>query len=139
MPRTFPRSSVPTNFRSRDGEHEGARVLSHADAVGPGGVDDENTAGAGRIDVDVVDARPGARDDSQVRRSGEQPCVDPGRAAHEDGIRIGHLCREYGGRPAGPRVDRPVGFGAKQFESRCGQIVRDDDLQCDFAGPILRT
>ena len=47
-------------------QHERARVLGDADAVGARRVDDEDAARAGRGDIDVVDAGAGAGDDPQL-------------------------------------------------------------------------
>src|SRR5207249_12039385 len=59
--------------------------------------------------------------------------------AHEEPIHIRQLSRELGRGSTPASIDNPGGLGAKQFESGCGQIVRDDDFQCGFAGAMLRT
>ena len=88
MPSVLPRSSVPRNrffshlpsfiarsaagTDARERQHERARVLGDADAVGARRVDDENAAALAAGDVDVVDAGAGARDDAQAGSAGEQ-------------------------------------------------------------------
>ena len=57
--------------RPRHGQHERQRVLGDADAVGAGRIDDEDAACGRGIDVDVVDARAGARDDAKPRGSSD--------------------------------------------------------------------
>ena len=88
------------------------------------------------------DARPsgaGARDDPQARRGTEQGGIDAGRAADQETVGVRQLGRENRRRPSWSRVDRPTDFSAQQLQSGCGEIVRDDNLQCDFARPMLRT
>ena len=85
IPSVLPRSSVPVNFffshtprfieasaagidRASD-SISAERVLGDADAVGAGGVHDEDAAIARGADVDVVHAGAGARD----RRGGVAP------------------------------------------------------------------
>ena len=144
MPSVLPRSSVPRNrffshlpsfiARSAAGtaagerQHQGAGVLGDADAVRAGRVDDEDAPRAGRGDVDVVHAGAGAGDDAELRRRREQIGRHLGRAADEQGVRVGQRRRELRRRPAALRIDLPARLGAKQIERRGRQIVRDDDL-----------
>ena len=143
-PSVLPRSSVPRNrffshvpsfiarsaagTEPRQREHQRAGVLGDADAVGARRVDDEDAAGAGRRDVDVVDAGAGAGDDAQPRRGVEQRAVDLRRAADDQRVGVGQVVRECGRRPAGPRVDSPAGLGAQQLQRGAGRVVGDDDF-----------
>ena len=101
--------------------------------------DRRRPAVGGGGDVDVVHAGAGARDDAEPGRGGEQAGVHPGGAAHEQRIGVGHVREEHLDRPAGSRVHFPAGLTAEERHRRSRQVVRDDDLQCDFAGPMLRT
>ena len=114
MPSVLPRSSVPSKVllvpaavlhraigrrdRPRQRQHQRPGVLGDADAVGAGRVDDENAAGAGGFDVDVVDAGAGARDDPQPRRRGDQRGIDFRRAPHQQRVRIRQIVGQL--RPA---------------------------------------
>ena len=60
--------AIGSRDRPRERQHQRARVLSHADAVGAGSVHDENAARARGVDVDVVHTRTGARDDPEIWR-----------------------------------------------------------------------
>ena len=53
-------AAIGGRHRARQRQHQRARVLGDADAVGAGRVDDEHAARAGGGDVDVVDAGAGA-------------------------------------------------------------------------------
>jgi hypothetical protein len=98
----FPASSfhrlIGGGNEARQCEHQRECVLGDADAVGAGRIDDQNAAGAGRSDVDVVDAGTGARDDSQLRRSGEQRRRDLRRAADHQCVGVGEVCGQRCGR-----------------------------------------
>ena len=53
-------------------------------------VDDKHTTGGGGIDVDVVQADTGPRDDLQLGRGGQHLGVDGGRGADQQRIGLGH-------------------------------------------------
>ena len=50
----------------RQRQHEAYGEFRHADAVGAGSIHDDDAAGAGGGNVDIVDARAGARDGAQL-------------------------------------------------------------------------
>ena len=108
-------------------QHEPHRQLGDADAVRAGGVHDDDAAGAGRGDVDVVDAGAGARDGAQARRGLDQGGRDLGRAADDDGVGVGEIGGELVGCPARSGIDLPA-FGAQEVEGGGGEIVGDDDF-----------
>ena len=124
---------------ARQRQHQRARMLGDADAVGARRVDDQNAAGAGGGHVDVVDPRSGARDDAQVGSGSEQIGGDLGRAAHHQGIGVSESVEELGRRTAASGIYLPAGLGAKQLQGRLRQLVGDYDFQdCPFAGPRVR-
>ena len=100
----------PIRRRNAAGErqHQGAGVLRDADAVRTRCVDDENAPRACRGDVDVVHAGAGAGDDAEFRRRQEQIGRHLGRAADEQGVRVGQRRRELRCRPAALRIDLPA-------------------------------
>ena len=138
FPLPFLHRAVGRGHRSCQREHEGAGMLSDADAVRSRRIDDEDPARAGGVDVDVVDAGAGARDDAQTRRGIEQPRVDSGGAAHEQRVRVRKICRQRVGCPPRTRIYGPVGFRAKQFERRRRKFVGDHDFHFGRAGQAGR-
>ena len=55
-----------------------------------GRVDHQHTARGGGVDVDVVQADTGARDDLELGRGGEHLGVDGGRRADQQRVGLGH-------------------------------------------------
>jgi hypothetical protein len=103
------------------------RELGDADAVGTGSVHDDDAAGAGGRDVDVVDPGAGAGDGTQSRRRGDDRRGDLGGAADDDRIGSGDVGGELFGGAAAAGVDVPA-FGAEQRQSGLGQIICDYDF-----------
>ena len=83
-------------------------MLGDADAVGARSVEDEDAASAGRFEVDIVDAGASPRDDTKERRRGDQFGCDFRCASDDECVGVGDVPDEFGGRSAGPRVDRPA-------------------------------
>ena len=133
--------AVGRRHRSRQCEHQCARMFGDADAVRARRVHDENAACAGGSDVDVVDAGAGATDDAEVGGSRQQVGIDGRRAAHEERVSVCEVGGEYVGFASGSRVDDPAGLGAEQFDRGGRQIVGNDDFQREvpLLGPRLRT
>jgi hypothetical protein len=65
----FPFSGADALVRLRDvpreGEHHGDGVFGGRDGVASGGVHHDDAAAGGRVDVDIVDPRPGPPHDSE--------------------------------------------------------------------------
>ena len=57
-------------------------------------VDDEHTAFGGGVDVDVVQADPGASDDLQLGRRTEHLGVDGGGRTHQQRVGLGHRSQQ---------------------------------------------
>ena len=105
-------------------EHQRPGVLGDADAVGARRVDDEDAARAGGVDVDVVDAGSGARDDPQPRRGRHQARRHFGGAAHQQRVRVGQIGGEGVRLAPGAGIDDPARFGAQQLQRRSGESRR---------------
>ena len=142
-PSILPRSSAPMNFflshsprfieasaagiGAREREHQAHRELGDADAVGAGGVHDENAARGGGRHVDVVDAGAGARDHAQLRRGLDQRGGDLRRAADDQRVGVREIARQLVGFAAGFRVDGPAG-GAKRVGGGGRKRISNDDV-----------
>ena len=81
------------------------RQLGDADAVGARRVHHDDAARGGGVEVDVVDAGAGARDDAQRRRGGDHVARDLRRAAHDQRVGIGQRSQQFGQRTAGVGID----------------------------------
>ena len=144
LPAAFLHGAIGRWDGARQGEHERTGVFGDADAVGARGVDNEDPAGAGRLDVHVVHARAGARDDSEARRGREEAGVHFGGASHEQGVRIGEIVRKGFRRTTAARIDGPA-VGLQQLQRRSGKRICDDDFHqtgqrgvLAESGPMLR-
>ena len=91
-------------------------------------VHDDDAARAGGGDVDVVDAGAGAGNHPKFRRGGDQRLVDGRRAADDEGVGIGEIAREVGGRAAGFGVDGAAGKAREQSDRGGRQLIGDDDV-----------
>ena len=93
-PGPLPRAHTGIEDRdaARRGEREGDRHLGHRGRVRTGGARHRDTAGLRRVEVDVVDARPVARDEAEAiraREGGGVEVVEPGdhRIHADEGVR----------------------------------------------------
>ena len=127
----LPAADLHRCVRTGDGsgkrQHERERVLGHADAVDARGIEHQDAAPAGGVEIDVVDARTGARDDAQARRGGKQVGVHLRRAADDQAVGGVEIRVQIVRRAAGARIDGPP-LGAQQIGGRRRQRVGDDDL-----------
>ena len=107
VPAAILHRAIGRRYRSRERQNQRPGVLGDADAARTGGVDHENAARAGRLDVDVVhaDARP--RDDSQAQSGRDQARVHFRGASHEQCVRIRNVGCQLRRRPPAARVDGP--------------------------------
>ena len=114
---------------AREREHHRDRVLGGGDAVAEGRVHHDDALLRRRRDVDIVDTDPGAADDLQVRRGGEDVGGDlGGRADREPVIGADHRDQFVLGL-AGDDVDVDAAF----LEDRGGlgvHLVADEDFGC---------
>ena len=79
---------------ARQRQHQAEGQLGDADAVGTGGVHDQDAARSRGGDVDVVDAGAGAGDDTEVWRRLDQRRGDLGGAADDECVSVGEIARE---------------------------------------------
>ena len=84
-------------------------------------------AGAGRVDVDVVDAGTRAGDCPQLRRRRDDFWRHLGRTANDERVGVGEIRLQLIGGAAGACVDGPS-LGAKQVEGGGGQVVSNYDV-----------
>jgi hypothetical protein len=104
---------------TRDGQHQADGELGDADAVGAGGVHDQDAArGRGRH-VHVVDAGAGTGDDAQVRSGFDQRRGDLRGTADDQRVRVGKIAGELVWFTAGAGVDGVSG-GAERVGRGCG-------------------
>ena len=82
-------------------------MLGHADAVGAGGVHDQNAARGRGGNVHVVDACARARDDAQTRCRRKQRRSHLRRASDDQRVRLREIARKFVGFPSRLRVDGP--------------------------------
>ncbi len=76
---------------TRHGQHEREGVLSNRHGVAAGSVHDHDAALGGSVEIDVVDAHPGASDDAQLGRLVHHGGVNEGSRAHQNGVGIGQF------------------------------------------------
>lgn len=128
LPALLLHGRIGGGHRAREGEHEREGVLRDADAVGARGVHDDDPAGAGFVEVDVVDAGAGARDDAQARSGGDHLAVDRGRAPHDQAVGVGEGGEQRGLRSAGAGIDGPPGDLTQEVGGGRREIIGDHDL-----------
>ena len=89
VPHTALHRGVGGRDRPGERQHQRQRVLSDADAVSPWCVHHQDAAGAGRRQIDVVDARAGAGNHPKFGRGREQPLINLSGAADDQCIGLG--------------------------------------------------
>ena len=104
----------------RQRQHLRERQFGDADAVGTWCVHHDDPARGGRVEIDVVDAGAGARDDAQRRRGFDHLARDARRAAHDERVGISNSSQQFGERASGFRVDVPAFHFAQQGHSGSG-------------------
>lgn len=108
---------------ARHGGEEGDGVLGGGDGVGGGGVDDEAPGLGGGLEVDVVDADPGAADDAEAAARGlEHLPRHPRGAAHHERVHERHLGAELLRRELVRAVH--VREPPQQLQPRVAQLLR---------------
>ena len=134
---TLPPAALPATVdeggvRLRDvaglGEQQRHRVLGGGHGIRLGGVDHHDTAGGGALEVDVVEADPGAADDHQAVGGGEQFGVDRGRRADDQRLGTGDLAEQFGARQLAPHVDGVAGR-AETLQPALGDLFGDEDAR----------
>ncbi len=101
---------VGGRHRAGQRQHQRQRVFSDAHAVAAGGVHDEDAAGAGRGQIDVVDPGSGAGNYPKFWRCSEQTFVDFSRAADDERVSVGQIRRQHVWRASGAGVDGPARY-----------------------------
>ena len=124
-PRPLPPAVDQVGVRLRDvaglREQQREGVLGRADDVGLRGVDDHHATARRRLDVDVVQADPGAGDHLQALAALEHVGGHPGGAADDRARRTGAIAAARSPfAQLGPHVDLEVLAGATPGPARRG-------------------
>ena len=90
LPGVFAQRGVGGCDLARRGQHQRERVLGGAVDVRRRRVHHQHAAGGGGVDVDVVQADTGPRDDLEFGRGGQHLGVDGGRGADQQRVGLGH-------------------------------------------------
>ena len=90
------------------------------------GVDHHHAAPGGGVDVDVVDADARPAHDDELVTGLEYVGRDPGRAAHDQGLRAAYGIEQLVGIEPEPHVDLEAG-AAQCLEAALGQLLGDED------------
>ena len=111
---------------ARHREQQRHRVLGVRERDRVGRVHHHHAAPGGRLDVDVVDADPGATDDDELVAGGEHVGGDLGRAADHERRGAAHGVEQLVGREPEPHVDLEPGR-AHRLEPAVGEPLGDED------------
>ena len=123
LPGAFAQRRVGRGDLARGGQQQRHRVLGGAVDVRRRRVDHQHAARGGGVDVDVVQADAGARDDLELGRGGEHLGVDGGRRAHQQRVGLGHGGQQlFSVRAVDPADFYLVTEGG---DGRLGQFVGD--------------
>ena len=127
----FPLAGVGRGVRGGDfageREHQRDRVFGRRDRVAVRRVHDDDAAGGGGVDVDVVDADAGAADDFQMRRGAEQVGGDFRRRADRQAVIAADDRFQFVLREAGLHVDVDAAVFEDLHGGR-GELVGDQDF-----------
>jgi hypothetical protein len=108
-------------------QQHGQRVLGGGRRAPLGRVQDEDPAPRRRVDVDVVDARPGPRDHAQPARLAQGRGGHPRPAPDDDRIGLGERGAQVVLRESVPQDDIPG--GAQPCQALLGQPVGDENAR----------
>ena len=86
LPFAGPGRAVGRGDLAAQGQHQRDRVLGRGDRVAEGRVHHHDPALGGGVDVDIVDADPGAADDLEAGGYGQHLGRDLGRGAHGEPV-----------------------------------------------------
>ena len=125
LPAALAQRGVALRHVARDGEQQRQRVLDGGDGVGQWRVDDDHAARRRRLEVDVVDAHPGAADHRELRGGLDHALGDAGLAAHDDAGHVGHGCDEF--VLAQTRADYGVVAFSQARDALFGDLVGNED------------
>ena len=125
LPAALAQRGVPLRHVAGDGEQQREGVLDGGDGVGQRRVDDDHPTRRRRLEVDVVDADPGAPDHRELRGGLDDALGDAGLAAHDDAGHVGDGFDELVLAEAG--ADYGVVALAQAGDALLGDLVRDED------------
>ena len=128
LPAAFLHGDIGGGQSAGERQDERQGVLRDADAVDPGGIHDDDAAGARGVDVDVVNPGAGSGDHPQARRRLDEIAIHASGASDDQRVRVvdGRDQRVAGSARAG--VERPGLHFAESFERGLRQIIGDDDF-----------
>ena len=125
-PRLFPFAGLGRAVGHRDlarqREHHRDRVLCGGDRIAVRGIHDDDAALGGGGDVDIVDADPGAADDLELRRGGEQLGRDLGGRTHRESLIAGDALLQLGRAEPGRDSGRDTACGEDLDRTRAQLI-----------------
>src|SRR5215210_9429876 len=120
-----------------EGEHQADGVLRGGDRVRLGGVGDHDPALGRRIDIDVVDARPGPADHLESLGPLDQVRGELGRRANQDAVELADSFLESVAVPVEAELD--VELLPQELDARVGDLLRDEDLHRLMSSAFSRT
>ena len=94
---------------SRERQHQRPGVFGDAHAVRAWSVHHDDAAVGRGGDVDVIHAGSGAGNHPKPRSGGDQLRVDLRGAANDEGVGIGEVLGQFGGRASGTGIDGKTG------------------------------
>ena len=125
LPLTAAQRAVGAGDVASEGDEQGEGVLGGGDGVAAGRVHDDDAALGGGVEVDVVDARAGARDHLQAVRVREGVGRDLRLAAHDEALVASERLAELVRGQARAHVD--IGALLQQGDAFIGDGVGDED------------
>src|SRR5205807_668799 len=114
---------------AREREQQADRVLGGRDDRRLGSVGNHDASTRGRLDVDVVDAHPGAPDHLQPLGPLDQTGVELRRRADDDPVVGADLAGEVA-----VGIDVDVEACSEQLEARVGDLLANENLRSAHAG-----
>jgi hypothetical protein len=130
-PRTRPLAVDQRGVRARDvaRQRQGERqsVLGRSNGVRFGSVDHHDPALGRGVDVDVVNAGPGAPDHLEAQAAFHQLRGDLGRRAHDDRVEVADPVAQLVVRHVEPHLD--VEVLAQERDAGVGDLLLDQDLR----------
>ena len=101
---------IALRYPAGQGQHQCHGVFGHRDGCAGRGVDDFDTVGFCGLEVDIVNANPGAPDDFQTDPRGQNLRSYFGPAPDNNRVVTGKYLQQFGGGDSGPVVHMGLGF-----------------------------